>query len=236
MALLGVRRALIKPKRRVASGGGGSAPSFSFQNSGDFTAVTGFNFVSGGPAINSGDVIIIACAGTAAGSDPGSFLPTGFTAIYNAFDGASTANRFFTAYKIAGGAESGSYATPALTAGSTGSWAMSVYSGAASGVDAATAAVFAAADSLNVVAPSITTGAANERVIAVGIDNIGSTAFTDFGGGTTARVNTSTSGTHNISIMIGDLAQAVAGATGTFTSTQTFFANKSLGVTIGLKP
>lgn len=218
----------IVPKRRlIVPAGGGPAFRFTAANGGaNFGPATSFTYTSGANSANIGDVIIIAAGGTAANTDTGSLLPAGYTSLFDSFDSGGVGSRFSVGYKVAIGAGAISDTTGTLTAASTGSWALIVYSANSSPIDASNGVgvggSFGGSPSGgNMTTTSISPASSADMLVMLSASFGGLTPYTNFGGGSTARVNLDVSpGSENYQIMIAEKQLSASGATGTFTATQ----------------
>lgn len=203
------------------------AITFGFANQGDSSAgITTFNFASGGGTINSGNIIIIAAtvqpSNLGGGVDPGSPLPSGFTQLSYAYDNVHTGYAFFVGYKVAGGSESGTYASATLAVTCTVTWGMVVYSGVGgSPVDASDTSGVAGADAnTSIIAPTITATVANDMLVAIALHPGNGSPYTAFGA-MTVRMNTVDTNGLGREILISEQQLSASGATGTRTATLT---------------
>ena len=206
------------------------AIAFGFNNNADFSGVTSFNFVKGSNTINSGDVIIISAFLQPSSGDPGTVNPTGFTSIVDTFDSGSTGARYYIGYKVAGGAESGSYSTQTLATTCFGSWDMCTFTGgSASPIDVTSGSII---NSATLTCPSLSPVGATDTYVGVIVATSGGGTFVP-PVGLTNRVDTINNSASNQEIIVSDKLLSSSGATGTFNGTQTSsFAYAGAGLTL----
>ncbi|MDQ1500885.1 MAG: hypothetical protein QOI86_4225 [Actinomycetota bacterium] len=191
----------------------------------------------------AGDVLVAGVA-TRGGSDVTVVPPAGWILIRT--DNNSNSLQLSSYWHVAGSSEPATY-TWNLTASADGTPTSKAAAGtisAYSGVDSvtpldATGGQVDPNSTLSIVAPSITTTAANDRVVGLftiaNASNIdppsGSSAMTEI-----AEANSNVSGQAHVDIETADTTQATAGAAGTKTATGSGTAARTNGQLIALRP
>lgn len=217
------------------------AIAFNWGNRSDDTttnAVTTFNVGATNPngangTFTSGDfllaVIILSSSST---TDPGAIAMTGWTNIFADWD-ATTETRIEVWFKIAGGAESGSYAASWTNTSRGASWALLDYTGVATTSPADITGSQVTSGSTSCTAPSVTAVASNDLLFYIG-SNYGAHGPMTVPAGMAQRTNQSGSDSTRPSVMTADIQLVSAGATGTKVGTLNS-AGDNKGVNIALK-
>jgi len=229
------------------SGGGGGAITFNWVNGSNTTSngaigsftVGSTNAATTNGTINSGDTLI-SCVSVEGSGDAGAVTVTGFTQIQTAYGSSQDPHprRIWCGYKIAGGAETGTYSA-SWANGATGvtgaSWSLMDYSGAngTTPIDTSAQNINTSFGSANMPCASVTPTPTNDMLVCAWLTRGGNGAYTG-AAGMTQRFDVGSTTSTVPEILISDKQLASNSPTGTINATQGA-AETSMSITIAIQ-